>query len=318
MTETPVEKPLRIFLLAVGSTAFFACMNVFVKLAAEYHSLPQILFFRSAIGLLPIILLMYMTSHGLSLLHTKRHVGHFVRGLVGIISMFCFFMSFHLLPLTEATSLHFASPLILTALAVPFLKERVGRHRWAAVLVGLLGVLFMMQPSGSSNLLGSFIAICAAFLSAIAMINVRKLGTSEHALTIAFYFSVYGTLIGGATMLFAWSTPTPYTWFLLLMTGLLGGAGQICLTAAYAGAPAAYVSPFSYLAIIFAALFDIVIWSVYPGWHTVVGSTIVMASGLYILFREARKHGRPRMRTNIYAAQPVQPTEKDRADSGTP
>lgn len=312
MTETRVNNPVQIFLVAIASVTCFSVMNVFVKLASEDASIAQILFFRNALAFFPIFYIMARKG-GFALVKTDNHMGHLWRGIVGVASMVCFFTSFSLLPLAEATSLHFASPLILTALSMPLLGERVGKYRWGAVIIGLGAVFFMFRPSGDSNLVGSAVALLAALLAAVAMVFVRKLGRTEHAVTIVFYFSFYSMMIGAVAMLFMWQDLNSKAVFYLIMTGLIGGIGQIFLTYSYAHAPAAYVAPFSYLSIVFAILFDVMIWGVWPEWHILAGSTVIIASGLFIVFREASKK-EDIVRTNLYGLQPVRATDRDESE----
>ena len=316
MTESNVEKPVVIFLAATGSIAIFSVMNLFLKLGADQGiPIPQLLFFRGLLGLIPVLYLIHKSQTRWALLKTERHGGHFVRSFIGFFSMACFFWSFALLPLANATAIHFASPLIITALSVMFLNEKVGPHRWTAVLVGLGAVLFMLQPAGDGDPIGSLIAMCAAILAAFAMITVRQLGRTEHALSIVFYFSIYCTLFSGVWTFHVWVTPDLTGLFYLLTIGLLGGLGQVLLTHAYAKAPAAYVSAFSYSSIVFATAFDFLIWHHTPAWQVLVGSTVVIASGLYILWRETRKRSPIITNANVYGASPARPTERDRLDN---
>ena len=291
MIETPTEKPFRIFFAVLVCNLIFAGMNVFVKLAAADHSIIQIIFFRNAVGLIPVILVM-LCSGGFALLRTRNALGHFMRSFVGNISMIFFFLSFALLPLANAISITSASPLILTVLSIPLLGERVGRHRLSAVAVGLCAVLFMLRPAASPEYLaGSLAALAAAVLGAFAMIIIRKLGRTEHYLAIVFYFSVFGALASGLLLFFGWwDAPSPRMWAYLVMTGILGGCGQIFLTYAFARAPVAYVSSLSYTAIIFGAFFDWIIWHHAIDWHIAAGSAVIIASGVYILHRETLKH----------------------------
>lgn len=310
MLETPVEKPLKIFLAITTSTVLFSVMNMFVKLASESLPVPQVMFFRNFLGLIPVLFLIWHSGNR-DLFKTKNHSGHFVRSFVGFFSMCCFFWSFALLPLANATAIHFASPLIVTALSVVLLDEKVGRHRWSAVLIGLAAVLFMLQPAGEGNPGGSLIAMCAAILAAFAMITVRKLGRTEHALTIVLYFTLYCTAFSGIWSMFTWQTPDFKDMLYLLAVGLLGGTAQVFLTYAYARAPAAFVSPFSYLSIIIAAGLDFAVWHAIPSWQIWVGSTVVILSGLYILWRESHKKIAYPVSTNLYGATPARPTERD-------
>ncbi len=290
MTETPVEKPLKIFIAVVISVALFSIMNMFAKLAMETQSVPQTMFFRNAVGLIPVLALILWVYRDPRLFKTSRHMGHFVRSIIGFGAMICFFTSFALLPLANASAIHFASPLILVLLSVFFMNERVGPHRWGAVIVGLLAVLFMLQPAGEGNFAGSVVALAAAFMGAFVMIAIRKLGMTENPLTIVFYFSIYSTLFSALWMITAWEPVTGLSLFYLICTGLIGGLAQVFTTYAYAHAPASFVSPFTYLALIFACLLDWAVWGKVADGHILAGSVVVIASGLYILHREARKH----------------------------
>lgn len=317
MTETPVLRPMRVFAMASFATALFACMNVFVKLALETHAIAEVMFFRNALAIVPVLFLIHRHKDGYSLLKTDRPMGHLGRGVIGVCSMIFFFWSFSLLPLANATALHFATPLLLTALSVPFLGEKVGPWRWGAVVVGLIGVIVVANPTGHASAtahLGTIVALTAATSSAFAMLMIRRLGGTEHALTIVFYFSLCGTVLSGLAMPFFWTTPTPQSLIYLVMTGLMGGAAQLFLTKSYAEAPAAYVSPFSYLAIVFAAFFGWAIWDHVPTTNVIIGATIVVASGLFILYRETVRKV-TLVRPNIYLLQPVSPTEKDNTEA---
>lgn len=287
MNETPVNNPFRIFIAASLAAAFFSCMNVFVKLSAdEGHSIAQIMFFRNGIALIPLMMLIYKNPKGLSLLKTKRPLAHLLRSVVGVSSMVFCFWTFALMPMADATALHFAAPLILTALSVPFLGEKVGRWRWGAVAVGLVGVLVIVNPTGNIDMFGTFVALIAALGIAAAMICIRRLGNTEHPLTIVFYFFLTGTVLSGLAMPWFWSPPTFIGFVYLVFAGIAGMVAQIFLTHAYANAPAAYVSPFNYLGIVFASGFGWLIWADVPGANVICGAAIVIVSGLFILYRE--------------------------------
>jgi drug/metabolite transporter (DMT)-like permease len=317
--ETSVENPIFIFIMAAGAMIAFSVMNVFVKIAAIDYSMAQIVFARNAFAL---FLILYMVSRQSSgkwdNLKTSNHFGHFWRGFIGVAGMFCFFKSFDLLPLSNATAIHFAGPLLLTILSVFMLNEKVGKHRWGAVIVGLMAVWLMVWPQmsyGGTQMTGSIIAFMAAVFAAFAMIFVRKLGRTEHAMTIVFYFTIYGMIIGAIGMAFTWQPINPETIFFLIMTGLIGGVGQIMLTYAYAHAPAAYVAPFSYLAIVVAIGADILIWQTFPAWYIYAGSFIIIMSGLYIVRRETIKHKKISARVAGYGLSPATPTDADLEES---
>ena len=318
MVETHVKNPAQVFVFALFSTVLFSFMNLAVKFAAENGiHITQIILFRNLLALPVVLLLISRHMDSRDLLHTKKPFSHMARGLVGIGAMACFFLSFKLLPLGDATALHFASPLILTALSVPFLGEKVGPWRWGAVGIGLIGVIIIASPTGDTNLFGSGIALLAALLAAIAAVLVRKMGETENSLTIVFYFTVCGILLSLVLCPFFWQ-PIGNVWvfYALLMVGILGGIAQYFLTKAYAEAPAAYVSVFSYATIIFSIGFDIIFWSNFPEWNVWVGASIVVVSGLIILYREVIHKGR-QARLSMYGLTPIRPTQADENQSSS-
>ena len=153
MSESAVKNPMQTFIFAIFSTILFSFMNLAVKYAAESGvHITQIMLFRNLLALPVILLLVSRYIDSQKLLKTTRPFSHLARGLVGLAAMACFFLSFKMLPLGDATALHFASPLILTALSVPFLGEKVGPWRWGAVVIGLIGVLIVTNPSGNTEI----------------------------------------------------------------------------------------------------------------------------------------------------------------------
>jgi drug/metabolite transporter (DMT)-like permease len=312
MKETPVSNPMLVFGLSIGATILFSFMNLAVKYAAESGiHITQIILFRNLLALPVILLLISRNEESRTLLSTTKPLSHALRGMVGIAAMACFFLSFKLLPLGDATALHFASPLILTALSVPFLKETVGPWQWSAVGIGLIGVIIVAAPSGDTNIFGSSIALLAALLAAIAAIMVRRMGETEHSLTIVFYFTISGIILSFILCPFYWQ-PIESVWvfYALLMVGILGGIAQFFLTRAYSQAPAAYVSVFSYAAIVFSIGFDIVFWAHIPDPRVWIGSAIIITSGLIVLYREVVHKGRI-ARLSMYGLSPVRPTQAD-------
>ena len=312
MSETPVENPMRIFFFAMTATILFAFMNLAVKYTAESGiHITQIILFRNLLALPVILWLISKHTDSRNLLYTSRPLSHALRGLVGIAAMACFFISFKMLPLGDATALHFASPIILTVLSIPFLGEKVGKWRWCAVGIGLVGVLIVTNPTGNTNVVGSMVALMAALLGAIAAVMIRKMGETENSLTIVFYFTITGIFIAFVLTPFFWQ-PIASVWvfYALLCVGILGGIAQYFLTKAYAQAPAAYVSIFSYASIVFSIGFDIIFWSHVPVWTVWVGSAIIVFSGMIILYREVVHKGR-NARLNTYGLSPIRPTQAD-------
>lgn len=268
--------------------SFLSTMGVLAKLATETVSLAEVVFFRNAFGMLAPFLI--IASRGRwELLMTRRLPGHITRATIGVTAMVLTFWALHLLPLPDATALSFTSPLFLTALSWPVLGEKVGPHRWGAVIVGFLGVLILARPSGDIINAGFLVAISAAFATAMAGLMLRQLGRTESAATTAFYFALFATLYSLLPLPFFWSTPSWKELALLIGMGSIGGLGQHFMTRAYAMAPAAVVGPFTYISIVWACLFGWLIWNDTPDVYVLTGTSIVIASGLYILYRETRK-----------------------------
>lgn len=276
--------------LRVGAMALFAVMSALVKWCGA-HGVPvfQMIFFRNAFAFVPLGLYIWRTT-GWRVLITRRPLGHLARASVGLIGMGCSFSALQYLPLTAATAFGFAAPLFMTALSAPILKERVGPHRWAAVVVGFLGVLIMIRPDpGKMNLLGASFALFGAMAAAGAMVTIREIGKTERGATIVFYFTLGGASMGLASLPFGWVTPSPPILGLLVAMGLIGGVGQLLMTEALRVAPVGVVAPFDYIQLLWASLIGFGIWGEIPEPLTLVGAMVVAASGGYILWREIRQ-----------------------------
>jgi drug/metabolite transporter (DMT)-like permease len=278
--------------LILLSSAFFAIMNASVKLLSARFSPIEIGFFRQAFSLVPIVAVMAREG-GVAMLRTRRPLGHMFRGLAGNTSMMIFFLSVAWLPLADATALSFAAPLFTTALSAPLLGEKVGRHRWGAVALGFAGVIVMTRPGGDwlthGAGAGAIAGVAGAFMSAVMMVTIRQLSRTEPGVTIVFYFAAQGCLVFGALLPFVWVAPTLGEWLGFLAVGLVGGFSQLTMTYAYRNAPASSLAPFGYGSIVWSTLLGYALWRNLPDWNVVAGATIVIASGLYIVYRETRR-----------------------------
>ena len=275
--------------LRIGAMALFAVMSALVKWCGG-HGVPvfQMIFFRNAFAFVPLGLYIWRTT-GPRVLITRRPLGHLARASVGLIGMSCSFTALQYLPLTAATAFSFAAPLFMTALSAPILKERVGPHRWGAVVVGFLGVLIMIRPDpGKMNLIGSGFALFGAVAAAGAMVTIREIGKTERGATIVFYFTLGGALMGLASLPFGWVMPSPQILGLLILMGLIGGVGQLLMTEALRVAPVGVVAPFDYIQLLWASLIGFGIWGEIPETLTLAGALVVAGSGGYILWRELR------------------------------
>lgn len=273
--------------LRMAAMVCVALLSAAVKWAG-HRGIPvfEMVFFRNAFAFVPIIAYIARTS-GLSVLKTRRPVGHLHRAVVGLIGMTCSFSALQHLALTEATAFTFAAPLFMTALSALMLREPVGWHRWGAVLVGFAGVLIMVRPQpGHMNVPGVAFGLTAALGSALAMVQIRQIAVTEKGATIVFYFTLAGTVLGGMVSIFNWVAPDRLTLAVLIGSGLIGGVGQLFLTEAIRVAPVGVVAPFDYSQLIWATGLGFLFWGELPQPLTLAGAAVVAASGLYILHRE--------------------------------
>lgn len=266
----------------------FALLDALVKwLATAGYPTWQLVFCRSLFAFLVIVPLI-RAQGGTSLLRTSRLRSHLFRAAFGLGTLWCWFYSYRNLPLADAYALSFSAPLFMTALSVPLLGERVGARRWTAVVVGLIGVLIMVQPGAGVFEASALIVLLAALLYALSMIQLRGLGATEPTLRTVFYFTLFCTVVSAFSLPFVGRMPA--SWLdagLLIATGLLGGTAQVFLTHAYRLAPVSIVAPFDYSAMIWAVLLGLAVFGDSPGWPVLLGSVVVIGSGLYILRREA-------------------------------
>lgn len=251
----------------------------------------QTVFVRGIISVIVLALVAWRVE-GLHLLKTENLRSHALRSLSGTVSMFCWFGALVLIPLADFTAINFAAPMFLTLLAMLFLGERIHRYRWTALIAGFAGVLIMVGPhltlDGSS--LGVGLALGAAVFSALAMMFLRSMSGSggEHPITITFYFSVTSMVCALATALGGWVVPSPRQWFVIVLIGLLGVAGQLLMTLSYRYAEASTIAPLDYTNLLFAVAFGFWFFGEVPSASIWMGAPLVIAAGLIILWREYR------------------------------
>jgi drug/metabolite transporter (DMT)-like permease len=280
------------------SVLMLSMMSALIRAAGSTFPLGEIVFFRSAFALLPIFVIYAARNELLSAVRTKRPFGHLGRGLLGIASMFLNFAALARLPLMDATAISFAAPLITVILAAVILGEHVRAYRWWAVGLGFVGVIVMLWPyldiwsmfyvGSQARTIGVLCAMVACFTNAGTVIQTRRLTDSESTPAIVFYFSLTCGLAGLLTLPFGWVMPTHMEFFGLVMIGVLGGLSHLLLTESYRLAPASAVAPFDYTAMIWAFLLGYIVFGELPSAFVFVGAAIVVACGLFVIWREHR------------------------------
>jgi len=246
----------------------------------------EIVFFRYLFGLIPVAVALYFG--GTEGLRTKRPVAHFVRALLMCGALFLFFLGLSYIPLAEAIAIAFTAPLFITALSWPVLGERVGPHRWAAVLVGFLGMLIIVRPGSAAFQTEALIIIASAFVFAFAVLMTRRLTLTETNTGIFTYTTIISLVVMAPLAAVNWQPPTGFELAIMAGIGLVGGAAHFLVIVAYRHAPAAINATLEYSTLIWGTLWGWMLWREQPDAQTWVGAAIVVAAGLYITYRETR------------------------------
>ncbi|CAN5392296.1 DMT family transporter [soil metagenome] len=273
------------------ATIFLTIMFALAKLAqARGVNLIEILFFRQSIMVIPVVIIA-ACGPGLSSLKTARPGAHIRRATSGLTGMALNFATVSLLPLAEAQTVWFTTPLFATILGALWLGEHVGRHRWLAVLAGFVGVIIVVHPqSGSLHPFGTAVGLAAAFMVAVTSILVRQVGRTDGSLTIVFWFGVTSSAFLSFTLPWALHHHDLHTWALLIGMGLAGSFGQIALTFSLKFAPVSVVAPVDYASLFWTAALGAWLFGEWPTPWTWIGAPIIIASGLYIVWRERKLH----------------------------
>lgn len=253
-------------------------------LLADY-SLEQFVFLRSTMGLLTFLAIARWHG-GLSSLRTQRWGWHLLRTSLASVTMFGFFYGLSHMPLVNALTLAFTAPLIVTALSVPVLGEHVGPRRWAAVIAGFVGALIILRP-GSGLITPAAIAvlIAAAGYAGLA-ITARKLAATETTFSLSVYVIIGPLLISSFVLPGNYTAPTGDAWLLFALAGLCSAGAWVGIVGGYRRAPPAVLAPFEYTAIIGAALAGYYIWGEVPDRFVILGGSLIIGSGLYVVYRE--------------------------------
>ncbi|HEX8302058.1 DMT family transporter [Sphingomonas sp.] len=262
-------------------------MSALVKLAeTRGANLAETMFHRQFWAAL-LVTAWIAAGPGLGSVRTARFGAHLRRAAVGLTGMIFTFGSVLLLPLAEATTLQFTVPIFATILGALVLREKTGRHRWAAVVAGFVGVLIVAQPgSGHFPLHGAIVGLLAALFVAVVAILLRQIGRTESTGTTVFWFSVLSLPPLALAYSFQLQAHDALTWAILVAIGLVGGVGQLALTGSLRFAPVSVVVPMDYSSLIWATLYGWLIFGALPTGYTWLGAPLIIASGLYIVWRE--------------------------------
>jgi drug/metabolite transporter (DMT)-like permease len=273
----------------IVAVAAFSGMDALLKVLAGSYPPMQVAVLRGMASL-PFLLAPIALSGRWRLLRPRRFPMHLLRGALQVLVLGCFIYAVRTLSLANVYAVFLSAPLLMTALAVPILKERTDARGWLVIVVGLIGVIIMVRPSASGVVsLGSLAALIAALAYAVNGITVRLLTRTDSTASVVVWTITLMTTFSLMLALPDWVRlePRHYRWLLLL--GALAAVGSYGLTEAFRSAPAAVVSPLEYTALLWGILIDRLVWHVLPSMRVCCGGAVVIASGLYLIWRERRQ-----------------------------
>lgn len=274
--------------MCATAVAMFPALNATVKyLVADYH-MAQIIWFRCVVHL-GLMVALFMPAMGWRLFATRRPWLQTVRSLTQLVTFTLIWCALIWTPMTTVTMVLFTGPLILVALSVPFLGERVGPRRWAAVFVGLAGVLIVIRPGADVAHWASLLALGGAFFYAVYQVQTRKLAGHDDPRTTSVYTILLAFVVTTAAVPFFWEAPGgAVDWLAFLALGVFGGLAHYFVIKAYQYAEASLLGPFDYGQLVGASVLGYLIFGEIPDLWTWVGAAVIVASGLYVAHRETR------------------------------
>ncbi len=287
--------------------AVFASHDALIKTLGATYSVMQIIFFATLFSFVPMAVSM-LADRTPSNFRPHHPWLVMLRSALVVTAMSCAFYAFSVLPLAEVYSLLFSFPLIVTVLSIPILGEVVRAQRWAAVGVGLIGVLIVLRPGATEITLGHLAALTAAFCSAFGSVLVRKIGNEERSAVLILYPMLLAIVVMSAAQPAVYQPPSLLHLAMMALVGLFSVIAQHLIILAYRAAPAGVVAPSQYSQIIWATIFGMVFFGERPDVWVAVGASIIIASGVFVVWRESR--------TNVSPNKPVLRVRSPRVDTG--
>lgn len=274
--------------LMLSAMAVFAVMDASMKQLAGHYPPLQVAALRGLVSLPFVIGWVWWRERSFTTLIRIRWRWHLARGVLAVLMLTSFIYAISGMPLSEAYSLFFVAPLMITALSVPLLKEHVDWKRWVAILVGFSGVLIVLRPGFTAIGLTAVAVLVGATCYSLNAISVRILGRTDSTAAMAFWFMAL--LAVGAGLLAApdWRPLRSADTGWLIAMGVFGAMGQMFLTEAFRRAPASIIAPFEYSALFWGVLLDLVIWGELPGPVVFIGASVIIGSGLFLISRERK------------------------------
>ena len=284
MTSRPANQSAILFMLA--AVALFALMDAGLKLLAPHYPPLQVATLRGLSSLPFVLVWVLYTANVRSLLRVHWPL-HLLRGVLGIGMMVGFVYGLRSMPLSTAYSITFIAPMLVTAMAGPLLGETVGRQRWVAIGIGMVGMLVILRPTGQGMATaGGLAVLIAAACYAASAITVRLLAQRDSVQAMVQWFLVLLSLGAGSLAAPGWVPLQFSDLWIIAGVGLAGSLAQVALTEAFRRGEASLIAPLEYTALFWVVCLDLLLWGVLPDAVTWIGAGIIVASGLYLLRRE--------------------------------
>ncbi|OYX44905.1 MAG: EamA family transporter [Rhodobacterales bacterium 32-67-9] len=299
-------------LCIAGAMVLFSVNDVAIKFLSGGYALHQVILIRTLIAMSVLLVLIVPLQGAYAALRTRRLPMHLLRGAFVVVANMLFFVALAAMPLAEAVAISFVSPLLISVLSVFLLGETVGPRRWAAIAVGLLGVLVILRPGTEAFRPAALLPLFGAGAYAMLHILTRKMGVTERATTLAFYIQITFVTVSAAMglafgdgrlsgtgdasldfLLRAWIWPAREDWPVFAAIGLTSGFGSVLISQAYRLCEAVLVAPFEYVAMPLAVMWGVVVFGDWPDPVSWTGITLIVAGGLYMLWRETQARDLP-------------------------
>ncbi len=273
------------------ATFLFTSLDATAKWLSQTYPVEQVVWARFFFHVL--VLGVWLGPRIMAHLRTQRLWLQLFRSSLMLTTNFLFFVAVQSLPLADVLAVMFVGPLLVTALSVPLLGERVGPRRWAAVAVGFVGALIIIRPGAGALESVALLPLLAALTNAFYTITTRQLRDADPALTTLLYTGLVGAGVSTVVVPFSWTPPDLEGWVLMVLAGSLGAVGHLALIRALGLSPPAALMPLSYLVLLWSTGYGFVLFDDLPDRWTILGAGVVMASGLYVLHRERMVSQRP-------------------------
>lgn len=282
------QMPMRGALYALLASVLFAMQDALVKWLAADFSLFQLLFVRSMVSV-PLLILFISYRAGRAGFKTRRPAGHALRAVFNFAAFLSYYFAVSRMPLADAASIAMASPLFMVLLSGLILAEKPQGKQWLAMICGFVGVLFIVQPTGEQvDWPGALAALLGTFMFAALAIQTRRLSASESSELMVLTSASAFLVVTGCLMPLVWHTPGMGDLLLMLFLGLVSVSAQYCIVTGFSYAPVYVVGPLEYTTLLWAIMFGWLLFGDLPTWIMLAGATLVVGSGLFVVFSARR------------------------------